>query len=76
MEMMGNDVEMKKEVLEEIMDLMTKLGYEKMKKPVSMEVEVASGDECEMEEKPEVEVSEDSGDVEEMKKRLKSRFGK
>ena len=83
MDMMDSDVGMKKEVLAEILDLMTKLGYDKMKKPSAMKIEMSSEEpaekEVELEMPSMVEKSEDvemKDDSEDIKKRLMSRFGK
>lgn len=75
---------MKKDVLKEIMSLMSKMGYEKMKKPIAMTMEMDSEESPESDEEkidplaPSLEEGDDEeGDqAESLKERLMRRFGK
>lgn len=86
---MDDSLEMKKDVLQEIMGLMTKMGYDKMKKPSSIKIEMDQveglGPQSAKEVNPmDVEKPFGSEDVsapeaeddDEIKKRMMSRFGK
>lgn len=82
-----HDMDMKKDVLKEIMGLMSQMGYEKMKKPMSMKVEMVSDespDAASVVNPPDVEKPFGEGDEaakgadesESLKERLMRRFGK